>query len=88
MSDVTVEHKEKLSRQQASEWMHVLSRALHQGGEVELPLGADAASGTTISLRLPEQVQAEFEVEVDGHEVQIEVELTWRTDQAEDTGDA
>lgn len=87
MSDVTVEHKETLSREQAAEWLHVLSRALHKGGEVELPLGSAEGSGSTVSLRLPDELQAEFEVEVDGHEVQIEVELTWRTDRGNDSGD-
>lgn len=82
MSDVSVEHKETLSREQAAEWLHVLSRALRHGGQVELPLGSSEAVATTLSLRLPEEVQAEFEVEVDGDEVQVEVELTWSTDQS------
>ncbi len=82
MSDVNVEHKEKLSREQAATWLHALSRALHKGGDVALPLGS-AEGGTTISLRLPEEVEAEFEVEVDGAEVQIEVELTWSIDRGD-----
>ena len=79
MSDVTVEHQESLAREQAAVWLHALSQAFRKGGEVSLPLGSAEGSGSTVSLRLPEQVQAEFEVEVDGDEVQVEVELTWST---------
>jgi amphi-Trp domain-containing protein len=74
MSDVKLERKESLSREEAATWLHALSSAFARGGEVELPLG-----GGTLSLRLPEQVQAEFEVEVDGDEVQVEIEFTWST---------
>lgn len=79
MSDVSVEHKESLSREQAAVWLHALSQAFRKGGEVSLPLGSEEGPSSTVSLKLPEQVQAEFEVEVDGDEVQIEVELTWST---------
>ncbi len=83
MSDVNVEHKEKLSREQAATWLHALSRALHKGGEVALPLGSAEGAGTTLNLRLPDEVEAEFEVEVDGAEVQLEVELTWSIDRGD-----
>lgn len=74
MADVTVEHEESLSRQEAATWLHALSRAFERGGEVELPVGA-----TKVGLHLPDRVEAEFEVEVDGDEVQIEIEFTWST---------
>jgi amphi-Trp domain-containing protein len=74
MSDVKLEHKERLSREEAAVWLHALSRAFAQGGHVELPVG-----GGTLGLQLPEHVLAEFEVQVSGTEVEVEVELTWST---------
>ena len=79
MSDVKLERKESLSREEAAQWLSVLSKAFARGGEVSLPLGPG-----TIELRLPEQVHAEFEVEVDGDEVEIELEFTWSTARHED----
>jgi amphi-Trp domain-containing protein len=74
MADVKLERKETLSRQEAAQWLSVLSKAFARGGDVTLPLGAG-----TVELRLPERVRAEFEVEVTGDEVEIELEFTWST---------
>lgn len=41
---------------------------------MELPVGSG-----TLGLRLPDEVKAEFEVEVSGDEVQVEIEFTWST---------
>ena len=72
MADVKLERKETLSRQEAAQWLSVLSKAFARGGDVTLPLGAG-----TVELRLPERVRAEFEVT--GDEVEIELEFTWST---------
>jgi amphi-Trp domain-containing protein len=74
MSDVKLEHKERLSREEAAVWLHALSRAFAHGGQVELPVGSG-----TLGLELPEQVKAEFEVQVSGDEVEVEIEFTWST---------
>ena len=81
MSDVKVERKQSLSREDAAVWLHALSRAFAHGGEVELPMG----DGGTVGLHLPEQVRAEFEVEVEGDQVEVEVEFKWST-RPEDAG--
>lgn len=78
MADVKLERKESLSREDAAVWLHALSRAFKQGGEVELPMGDG-----TLGLELPEHVEAEFEVEVDGDEVEIEIEFKWSTAHSE-----
>jgi amphi-Trp domain-containing protein len=78
MSDVKLERKQSLSREDAAVWLHALSRAFANGGKAELPMG----DGGTVSLHVPDQVRAEFEVEVDGDEVEVEVEFTWSTSQA------
>jgi|tagenome__1003787_1003787.scaffolds.fasta_scaffold20881137_3 amphi-Trp domain-containing protein len=74
MADVKLERKESLSREEAAQWISVLAKAFARGGDVTLPLGAG-----TVELRLPDRVRAEFEVEVSGDEVEIELEFKWST---------
>ena len=74
MSDVKVERKESVSRQDAADWLKLLAEAFAEGSQVELPFGPGA-----VSLQVPERVRAEFEVEVEGHEVEVEVEFKWST---------
>ncbi|MGZ4494739.1 MAG: amphi-Trp domain-containing protein [Nocardioides sp.] len=74
MSDVKVERKQSLSRAEAAVWLSALSKAFARGGDVTLPIGDG-----TVGLKLPEQVRAEFEVEVSGDEVEVEVEFKWST---------
>ena len=73
MADVSFERKRALSRQEAAVWLSALSKGFSEGDEVELPVGG----GGVVTLRLPEQVRAEFEVEVSGDEVEVELEFTW-----------
>jgi len=68
MSDVKVERKESVSRQDAADWLELLAKAFAEGGHVELPFGPGS-----VSLNVPDRVRAEFEVEVEGDEVELEV---------------
>jgi amphi-Trp domain-containing protein len=77
MSDVKVELKESLTRQQAADRLSAFAKALSQGGEVDLELG-----GTSVSLGIPEELRGEFEVEVDGDEFELELELKWSSARA------
>jgi amphi-Trp domain-containing protein len=77
MSDIKVERKESLLREEAAERLSALAAALAKGGDVELELG-----GFTISLHVPDDVRTEFELEVDGDEVELELELKWSTRRA------
>jgi amphi-Trp domain-containing protein len=74
MSDVKVERKESLSRQDAAGWLTLLAEAFAKGSHVELPFGPGS-----VSLHVPDHVRAEFEVEVEGDEVEVEVEFKWST---------
>jgi amphi-Trp domain-containing protein len=78
MSDMKVELKESLTRQQAADKLSALAKALAEGGKVDLQLGE-----TTVSLRVPDDMRSEFEVEVDGDEIELELELKWSTARAE-----
>jgi amphi-Trp domain-containing protein len=73
MADVSFERKRSLSRREAAAWLSALSRGFADGDEVTLPVGG----GGTVTLRLPEEVRAEFEVDVSGDEVEVELEFTW-----------
>ena len=72
MSDVKVERKESVSREDAAEWLTLLSAAFAKGKHVELPFGPGS-----VTLHVPDMVRAEFEVEVEGDEVELEVEFKW-----------
>ena len=72
MSDVKVERKESLSRDEAAMWLSLLSQAFTAGDHAELPFGP-----SSVSLNIPDRVRAELEVEVDGDEVELEVEFKW-----------
>jgi len=74
MSDVKVERKESVSRQDAADWLGLLAKAFAEGGHAELRFGPDV-----VSLRVPDRMRAEFEVEVEGHEVEVELEFKWST---------
>jgi amphi-Trp domain-containing protein len=50
----------------------VIAEALAGGDEVALDLG-----GTSLTLRVADEVQVEVEVEVDGEEIELELELKW-----------
>jgi amphi-Trp domain-containing protein len=72
VADVELEQKELLTRQEAATRLSALAKALADGGEVEIELGA-----TTVKLHVPDQLRTEFEIEVDGDEIELELELKW-----------
>jgi amphi-Trp domain-containing protein len=72
MSDVKVERKESLSRDEAAMLLSLLSKAFTAGDHAELPFGP-----SSVSLHIPDRVRAELEIEVEGDEVEVEVEFKW-----------
>jgi amphi-Trp domain-containing protein len=72
MSDVKVERKESVSRDEAASWLLLLSKAFIAGEHGEFPFGPG-----TVSLHIPDRVRAELEVEVEGDEVEVEIEFKW-----------
>ena len=72
MSDVKIERKESLSRDEAAQLLSLLSAAFTAGEHAELPFGP-----SSVSLYIPDRVRAELEVEVEGDEVEVEVEFKW-----------
>jgi amphi-Trp domain-containing protein len=79
MSDMKVELKESLTRQQAAEKLSALAKSLAEGGDVDLKLG-----NTTVGIRVADEVRTEFEVEVEGDEFELELELKWSAARAKE----
>jgi amphi-Trp domain-containing protein len=73
VADLRFERKKSLSRAEAVSWLTALTRGFTHGGDVELPVG----DGSTVGLGFPEEVRAEFEIEINGDEVEIEFEFSW-----------
>ena len=67
-----IEQKATLSRAELAHWLADLARAIGEGGTVEVAL-----VGPPVALELPERVRCELEIEPDGEEIELEIELTW-----------
>lgn len=74
MTDLKFEQKRSLSRLEAADQLAALAAMLREGGQAELALGAG-----TLSLRIPDDLRSEIEVEVDAGQIELEIELTWST---------
>jgi len=74
VADLELERKEPLTRAEAAKRLSAIAESLAGDGKIELDLG-----GTSLTLRVSDEVRAEFEVEVDGDEIEIEIELKWTT---------
>ena len=77
MKDLKFEQKGSLSRIEAADRLSALADALRHGGNAELDLGPG-----TLSLRIPEELRSEIEIEVGNGQIELEIELKWATGQA------
>ncbi|WP_055716790.1 amphi-Trp domain-containing protein [Streptomyces torulosus] len=74
MKDLKFEQKRSLSRREAADQLTALAEALRAGGEADIEL-----TPGTLSLRIPDDLRSEIEVEIGDGEVELEIEFTWRT---------
>lgn len=72
MSDVKVEQKKTLSRQDAARLVQALADGLCDDGRVTVRLGT-----STLELSVAGQVDCEIEASVDGDQRELELELKW-----------
>ena len=72
MSDVKIEQKQVLSRQEAARFIAALAEGLGDEGRVTVRLGS-----STLELSVASQLDCELEVAVDGDEIELELELKW-----------
>ena len=74
MKDLKFEQKRSLSRLEAADQLTALAAALREGGDAELEL-----SPGTLSLRIPDDLRSEIEVEIGNGEIELEIEFKWPT---------
>jgi amphi-Trp domain-containing protein len=74
VSDLKVEQKQTLSREEVARLITALAEGLGAGGKVTVPMGS-----STLELSVAGQVDWELEVAVDGDEIELELELKWST---------
>ena len=74
MKDLKFEQKRSLSRLEAADQLTSLAAALREGGDAELEL-----SPGTLSLRIPDDLRSEIEVEIGNGEIELEIEFKWPT---------
>src|SRR5215211_5106195 len=72
VSDVKIEQKQVLSRQEVARFIAALAEGLGDDGRVVVRLGS-----STLELSVASQVDCELEVAVDGDEIELELELKW-----------
>ncbi|MFF4276870.1 amphi-Trp domain-containing protein [Streptomyces sp. NPDC001536] len=72
MKDLKFEQKRSLSRLEAADQLTALATALREGTDAELEL-----SSGTLSLRIPDDLDSELEVEIDDGEIELEIEFKW-----------
>ncbi|MFD5507113.1 amphi-Trp domain-containing protein [Streptomyces sp. NPDC127051] len=77
MKDLKFEQKSTLSRLEAADQLSALAEALRHGGNAEVELGPG-----TLSLRVPDELRTEIEVEVGDGQIELEIELKWPTAQS------
>ncbi|MFF9243416.1 amphi-Trp domain-containing protein [Streptomyces sp. NPDC014776] len=73
MSDFEFEQKRTLSRIEAADQLQALADALRRGGQAELELGPGK-----LTVRIPDELNSEIEVELEEGEIDLEIELSWR----------
>ncbi|WP_369170573.1 amphi-Trp domain-containing protein [Streptomyces sp. R28] len=74
MKDLKLEQKRSLSRLEAADQLEALATALREGGDAELELDP-----WKLSLRIPDDLRGEIEVEVSDGEIELEIEFKWPT---------
>lgn len=72
MSNGKIEQRVRLSRQEAARWLGELSKALAEGGTLEVAL-----VGPAVALNLPDEFECELELEPYGDKVELEIEFMW-----------
>ena len=77
MKDLKFEQKRSLSRLEAADQLTALAAALRKGGDAELEFGPGM-----LSLRIPDDLHSEMEIEVGDGQIELEIELKWPTAQS------
>ena len=83
MPKLKFEQKENMSRAEAAARLAAIADALASDVEFELERG-----GEKLEFDVPDQVRFELEVEIDGNETELEVEIKWSNESDAPTTDS
>ena len=72
MPDVEIKRKVRLSREEAAQRLIAIGNALAASSTTRLHFDGDS-----IQFTVADQVDWEFELEVEGNETELEIELKW-----------
>jgi amphi-Trp domain-containing protein len=72
MELIEITRKERLSREDVARRLHALADDLARHNDVELERG-----GTHVKLRVPDEVNLKFELEIEDDGTELEIELSW-----------
>lgn len=72
MPDVEIKRKVRLSRKEAGQRLIALGTALTGGAKSEVDF-----DGQTIRFGVANELEWEFELEVEGYDTELEIELKW-----------
>ena len=78
MKDIKFEQKDSQTRLEVADQLSALAVALRHGGNAELDFGPGR-----LSLRIPDELHTELEVEVGDGQIELEIELKWATGQSD-----
>lgn len=67
-----MEHKEKVSREEAAARLHALADMLARHNDIEFERG-----GMRFTVHVPDELQLKIELEIETDERELEIELTW-----------
>jgi amphi-Trp domain-containing protein len=67
-----IDEHERLRREDAAARLHALADALARNNAIEFE-----RDGRRITVQVPDEVNFKLEVEIEGDERELEVELTW-----------
>ncbi len=72
MELIEIEQERTLSREEAAAWLEELARQLARNNQLQL-----RQEGLKYTVRVPDQVTMEVEVEIGEDESKLEIELSW-----------
>lgn len=72
MELLEIENERTLTREEAAEWLQELARQLARNNQLQL-----RKDGLKYTVRVPDQVTMEVEVEVNDDGAKLEIEIEW-----------
>ncbi len=72
MELIEIENERTLSREEAAAWLQELAHQLSRNNQLQL-----RKEGLKYTVRVPDEVTREVEVEIDDDKSKLEIEISW-----------